>query len=470
MDRSAKPAFNFVNLSHPDELKDEETQLRIRRLAMAEVGKARRKPKTRRERNEIVLEFRTPAGSPSSIERLGGGEVDPFSAYPIDLDETGRGLVAYIFRNNSSHSRQLRGSWWPVGLADPAAFYMVLGNSRLYMLKELNGAFVTQDDAVSLLHQNNAIRSMGEKMKDPRHHTSDELLGAVGAFMCHHYILGGFAGWENHRNAMMRITQLRGGIDKITKQELRITMSWCDLVGAFSQDIPSIVTLPRQWEADSKSPPHSPRPYSAISLKWKQQLPTLLDWISIFDDVNQLISLERAFTDKELRLAATTGSWMEPTMVRLLAIRPLVRGSSQENVIEEVCRLGTMLFLAPVWRWIGARPVWTFNISRNLLSILHSHMVEWGDLKPLLAWVIYFAAVETRDAMERSRFVFFLAVVMGGLQIREWEELMQIVKRVLWVEKVFANSEESIREEVMRILRRATPVGKIAEEVESEGA
>lgn len=157
-------------------------------------------------------------------------------------------------------------------------------------------------------------------------------------------------------------------------------------------------------------------------------------------------------------------------MVRLLAIRPLVRGSSQENVIEEVCRLGTMLFLAPVWRWIGARPVWTFNISRNLLSILHSHMVEWGDLKPLLAWVIYFAAVETRDAMERSRFVFFLAVVMGGLQIREWEELMQIVKRVLWVEKVFANSEESIREEVMRILRRATPVGKIAEEVESEGA
>lgn len=208
MDRSAKPAFNFVNLSHPDELKDEETQLRIRRLAMAEVGKARRKPKTRRERNEIVLEFRTPAGSPSSIERLGGGEVDPFSAYPIDLDETGRGLVAYseshsrvggppymcgahahpslVFRNNSSHSRQLRGSWWPVGLADPAAFYMVLGNSRLYMLKELNGAFVTQDDAVSLLHQNNAIRSMGEKMKDPRHHTSDELLGAVGAFMCHH--------------------------------------------------------------------------------------------------------------------------------------------------------------------------------------------------------------------------------------------------------------------------------------------
>lgn len=95
MDRSAKPIFNFVNLTHPDELKDEETQLRIRRLAMTEVGRARRKPKTKRERNEIVLEFRKPAASPMAIDRLGGGEVDPFAPYPIDLDETSRGLVAF---------------------------------------------------------------------------------------------------------------------------------------------------------------------------------------------------------------------------------------------------------------------------------------------------------------------------------------------------------------------------------------
>ena len=94
MDQSAKPIFSFVNLSHPDELKDEETQLRIRRLAMSEVGRARRKPKTKRERNEIVLEFRKPAATSTTIERLGGGEVDPFAPYPVDLDETSRALIA----------------------------------------------------------------------------------------------------------------------------------------------------------------------------------------------------------------------------------------------------------------------------------------------------------------------------------------------------------------------------------------
>jgi hypothetical protein len=220
--------------------------------------------------------------------------------------------------------------------------------------------------------------------------------------------------------------------------------------------------------ADSRSPPGSPRPFSSISLEWKQQLPTKIDWITIFDDITQLISLDRGFTQKELENAATTGSWMEPTMVRLLAIRPLVGGNERGDIIEEICRLGTMLFLAPVWRWLGARPVWTSSLSRNLLSVLNSHMVEWGELKPLLTWTVYFAAIETHDPQERSQLVFILAVLMSGLQIQEWDELMQVVKGVLWVECVFANSDEGIRKEVMSILqlptRDSSPITEVVEE------
>lgn len=93
MDQPAKHTFNFVNLSHPNELKDGETRLRIRRLAMSEVGRARRKPKTKRERNEIVFKLREKSTIPT-IEWLGGGEVDPFAPYPIDLDEMSRALIA----------------------------------------------------------------------------------------------------------------------------------------------------------------------------------------------------------------------------------------------------------------------------------------------------------------------------------------------------------------------------------------
>jgi len=94
MDRSTKPSFNFVNLNHPDDLKNEETQLRIRRLAMTEVGKARRKPKTKRARHEILLEFRDASESRPSIDRLGGGQLDPFGSYPVELDASDRVLLA----------------------------------------------------------------------------------------------------------------------------------------------------------------------------------------------------------------------------------------------------------------------------------------------------------------------------------------------------------------------------------------
>lgn len=94
MDHSSKPSFNFVNLKHPDDLKDEETQLRIRRLAMTEVGKARRKPKSKRGRNEVILELRNTVREQPDIDRLGGGRIDPFGRYPVELDDEARALVA----------------------------------------------------------------------------------------------------------------------------------------------------------------------------------------------------------------------------------------------------------------------------------------------------------------------------------------------------------------------------------------
>lgn len=183
-----------------------------------------------------------------------------------------------------------------------------------------------------------------------------------------------------------------------------------------------------------------------------------LDWVTIFDDVVQLLSLDRAFNHEQLNLAVTSGSWMEPTVYRLLAMRPLLMGENRENVLEEVCRLGTLLFLAPCWRALGHSPVWTAAISRNLQLVLLQYKAEWFELRPLLLWTLYFAAVETGDLAERSQFVFALAMAMSGMQLRSWGELMKLVEGVLWVNNVFAGSDELIRDEVMHIVRQGSTV------------
>jgi hypothetical protein len=40
------------------------------------------------------------------------------------------------------------------------------------------------------------------------------------------YIIGALERWEHHRNAMLKIIDLRGGLSSITREELRITLSW----------------------------------------------------------------------------------------------------------------------------------------------------------------------------------------------------------------------------------------------------
>ena len=113
----------------------------------------------------------------------------------------------------------------------------------------------------------------------------------------------------------------------------------------------------------------------------------------------QLISLDQAFNDEQLMLANTSGRWMEPAVYRyrLLAIQPLQHGINPEHVMEEGCRLGTLLFLSPFWRLLGQPPLWTAAISCNLLFVLTKNRAEWKGLRSLLAWVLYFAAIETKD-------------------------------------------------------------------------
>ncbi|CAN9130044.1 unnamed protein product [Alternaria alternata] len=418
MDRSTKPSFNFVNLTHPDDLKNEETQLRIRRLAMTEVGKARRKPKAKKARNEIILEFRNPFESRVDIDRFGGGQLDPFNPYPIELNYSDRALLANVFSTeDNNHPSQLRGSWYPVGLSDAAAFYNMLSNSQNFLFQKRNGYYPSQDDAIALRYHNKALGHTAQMMNDPSKRLSDEVIGAVVSFMIHFALMGNFTDddWHKHSSALVRIVELRGGYDAIAKEYLRITISWADLIGNFYQDHSPIVPMPPQWIADSKSPPNSPRPCSAVSLAWQQVLPMQLDSITTFYDVVQLISLDRAFNEQQLMLAITSGSWMEPTIYRLLAIRPLNHGDGRERVIEE-------------------------------------NMTEWNDLKPFLIWVLYSAAVETKDLAERSQFVFMLGILMSGMQLHEWDDIMLIVKSVLWVEKVFTGTDELIRDEVMQIV------------------
>lgn len=148
-----------------------------------------------------------------------------------------------VFDPDSTHPNHLRGSWFPVGLDSPAAFHHVLANSQNFAFRKMHGYFPLQNDGVALIHHQKALRLTREILSDSTKHTSDEAVAAIVSFTCHHVsivsisndyclqsqaLLGNFTGgeWKQHQDALLKIVSLRGGIDTIQQEYLRITISW----------------------------------------------------------------------------------------------------------------------------------------------------------------------------------------------------------------------------------------------------
>src|ERR1700712_3605499 len=87
-----KPAFQFIDLSNPENVNDPTTRRVIRQQAMRDVGLSRRRPRKKRGITEVpidssILELMTARAGPSQdpplepdispYQLLGGGEIDP---------------------------------------------------------------------------------------------------------------------------------------------------------------------------------------------------------------------------------------------------------------------------------------------------------------------------------------------------------------------------------------------------------
>jgi hypothetical protein len=103
MDQSNQSNFTFINLSHPDDLKDQQTIDQIRCSAMTNFGRMRRKRKPKRERNQIVFEVRPPENNmtgPVTMSRVGLDTLDPFASEPFTMDPEASKLCS----NSELHS------------------------------------------------------------------------------------------------------------------------------------------------------------------------------------------------------------------------------------------------------------------------------------------------------------------------------------------------------------------------------
>ena len=253
---------------------------------------------------------------------------------------------------------------------------------------------------------------------------------------------------------------MRGGIQSVEENEtLRVTISWVELRGAFSQDLIPFFPLPDQWLAASIPPEPSSYGRHQIRNISREWFHTCLD-----SQIGSTYTRHLPFlhsTHFPPRFSKDTSShskrsnpygeaaWTNPLIYRLLVFRPIEwHGTSNAAVLQEACRLGALLFLVPLWRLTGVSPVFSESLVGKLRVLLMSYSVEWYGLWKLKLWVFYMGAVEADAANDRYWYEDAIVEIMDEQGILDWEEGLLYVKEVLWVGEVFASKDLALALEV----------------------
>lgn len=95
MPGAKEPRFTFINLSHPDDLRDQNTMRHVRKSAMKHSGKTRKMRYPKRGSLQLVFELEVPDFVPSdavALSRVGLETLDPFACCPFALDNYASGL------------------------------------------------------------------------------------------------------------------------------------------------------------------------------------------------------------------------------------------------------------------------------------------------------------------------------------------------------------------------------------------
>lgn len=121
------------------------------------------------------------------------------------------------------------------------------------------------------------------------------------------------------------------------------------------------------------------------------------------------------------------GLCVYPILSRLLIIQNDVK-----DEIEELCRIGGILFLAQARRWFGVGPVLTYVPISKLRRLLESDGDIWSTkVKKLRTWTLVMAGCAASTEDERTWVVEILR-----RDVSYWIEL-EDVKNMWWIDELF---------------------------------
>jgi hypothetical protein len=278
-------------------------------------------------------------------------------------------------------------------------------------------------------------------------------------------IVGDFGQLMLHVAGVQRLVELRGGLDSITSLPLRETLSWygslasflacysliyhhfrVEMRGIFSQDAPPHFPIPPSWleTYDRKLQNRFSTPASELLVELlEQRAPSISTWSGIYRDLfhfSQTTHIESVQSNGRSWIESLdVGGWTNVLVLRLLKWRPLQAVPDNDAIIAEYLRLGSLLYLAPIWRQYGVSPMRTTLLVQKLVVLREKYSADWTDFWLLEAWVLVIGAMES--SFSEQQYLVEELCNLAREQSLTATELLWQTKNVLWIQDAFEKAE-----------------------------
>jgi hypothetical protein len=135
--------------------------------------------------------------------------------------------------------------------------------------------------------------------------------------------------------------------------------------------------------------------------------------------------------------ATDAGGWTNVFIHRLLEWRPMESGEQDSRqIIMEALRLGSLLYLASIWRKFGVFPVRTCPLVQKLVEL---SLQGWGfgrELWQFEAWLLVMGAIES-NGISHEYFIEKIFHLANRCSVSP-TDILEIAQGVLWIEEALS--------------------------------
>ncbi|KAN0091817.1 hypothetical protein V8E51_017664 [Hyaloscypha variabilis] len=355
---------------------------------------------------------------------------DPFTSFPIDVDDEVRSLITFYLDefDNKSVSQDPKRNFISIALRDGACFHTLM--ATLLQFQRFQGR---PDGACFWYHRGGAIAALNQKLLNQHAQITDTMFFAVGMLL---YVESRMTDLHSqtvslHVTALIEFLELKKGTLQVEVYSMLLMLAiWCSINPPLTRP-PSVVAASPTQEINFKL---------TFPCSEKEFTPTPK---YIFDDVNLLVRLMTEFgcesmpDEEDERRDCVYKEFVSRCLGRVLnSISTAPEANVAESNAVRCIQLAQILFLHTICPSVSVSGVYCQAVAVALRACLEAGCGEFGEpvrwSPEVLCWLLINGAItkqrKTHQQWYQKRVVDFIRYQ----RIQTFDQLEALLRNVVW--------------------------------------